>query len=371
MIYTFGAAFDPITKAHLAIIDKVIKMKRAEDDFFIMVSNNDEKDYPTVLEDRFEVVRSTLRAKYKDKCPTMLVQDRRTYLFLQDNFDQDVTIVVGEDEWDALVNGKWHHHEKLLANYKFLVFTRNDSAEDVNSRIERIIKGRSNVTAIAIDFPNVSSSKVRDIFNRNPNCLYKDVHDYITRPTFESIVENQLYNQNGVDYKKDEAEFLKHYQQMKVEKGWAEPSVTVDIVAHHDHKVLLIRRGNYPYKGYWCLPGGFFNGKITEEANGEIVQPDLDLDYAAAREFREETQIDINHEKFKQIKTYAHKFDPRLRIVDVAFSVRVSAKDVKKACGSDDAVDARWFDIYDLPEMGFHHRQIIDDWLANINEDNY
>jgi len=124
MIYVFGAAFDPITKAHLAIIDQVVKAKKQEDEFFVMVSNNDEKDYPTSLEDRFEVVRSTLQAKFKDNRPSILEQDRRTYLFLQEHFVNDVTIVVGEDEWDALVKGKWHFHDLLLEKYKFMVFTK-------------------------------------------------------------------------------------------------------------------------------------------------------------------------------------------------------------------------------------------------------
>lgn len=367
MIYVFGAAFDPITKAHLAIIEQVTKLKHKDDQFYVMISNNDEKDYPTSLDDRFEVVRNTLQAKFKDNKPTIIEQDRRTYLFLQDTFDntQQITIVVGEDEWDALVKGKWHHHEKLLAKYQFIVFTRYGASTVSDSRA--MAHNLDNVTVREIDFPDISSSKVRDILSRNPSCLYKDVQEYITRPTFESIVENELYYQNGFNYKKDEAEFIKRYQTLKVEKGWAEPSVTVDILAHHDNKVLLIRRGNFPYKGYWCLPGGFFNGKQTEEADGTIAPPDADLDYAAAREFREETCIDINHAKFEQIKTYAHVFDPRLRVVDVAFSVRVSAKDAKKAAGSDDAVDARWFDLDDLPEMGFHHKQIIDDWLKSKN----
>ena len=70
-----------------------------------------------------------------------------------------------------------------------------------------------------------------------------------------------------------------------------EPSVTTDTVAYNGDKILLIRRGNYPYK------------------------------------------------------TYGHNFDPRMKIVDVAFSVRVSKKDMDKVKGLDDACDARWFQI--------------------------
>ena len=94
----------------------------------------------------------------------------------------------------------------------------------------------------------------------------------------------------------------------------------------------------------------------------ELIR-ESDLEHAAQRELREETQIDAPVEKFEQIKTYSHMFDPRLRIVDTAFHVRVSAAQKKKAIGSDDAAEAAWFKFDDLPKMGFHHAQIVEDWL--------
>ncbi|MCF0117010.1 MAG: NUDIX hydrolase [Bacilli bacterium] len=155
---------------------------------------------------------------------------------------------------------------------------------------------------------------------------------------------------------------------MKKANGWGDPSVTADILAHNGNKILLIRRGNYPYKNFWALPGGFMNAVDTVDKNtGNIIKKDPDINYTAAREFEEETAIKIPVDRFEQIKTYAHIFDPRCRIVDVAFSVRVNAKDMKKAIGSDDAIEALWFEIDNLPAMAFHHKQIIEDWLKKEN----
>jgi len=44
-------------------------------------------------------------------------------------------------------------------------------------------------------------------------------------------------------------------------------------------------------------------------------------------------------------------------------SVKVSGKEKKLAKAGDDAKDAAWFDVNDLPKMGFHHEQIIEDYL--------
>ena len=46
------------------------------------------------------------------------------------------------------------------------------------------------------------------------------------------------------------------------------PAVTADCVVitqEEDAKVLLVQRGNEPYKGCWALPGGFMEMDETTE----------------------------------------------------------------------------------------------------------
>ena len=67
---------------------------------------------------------------------------------------------------------------------------------------------------------------------------------------------------------------------------WPRPMVTVDAAVFSFFKqagstrakLLLIQRGNQPYKGQWALPGGF-------------VELDEELETAAARELAEETGL--------------------------------------------------------------------------------
>ena len=44
---------------------------------------------------------------------------------------------------------------------------------------------------------------------------------------------------------------------------------------------------------------------------------------------------------------------------------------MSKAAGADDAAEARWFNINDLPNLGFHHNQIIEDWKKKHNKEDY
>lgn len=349
MIYYYGGTFDPITKAHEAIIRRIKKEMRESDKLIIGIVQNDEKNYNVSVNDRLNMVKKSLDAD------EIVIQDKRTYEYLDAHYrGEKITICMGDDEWYALCSGKWVNWDLLLKCYEFFVFDREvHDREDKDDEI--VLPAGINPTVTFLGTGDttdgISSTAVREILFKNPECHYSDVRDYITHVVFRYIKDNELYFQNGNDYNEKEKEFLKEYAVKKEKNHWGEPSVTTDTVAYNGDKILLIRRGNYPYKNYWALPGGFFE------------KTDEDLNFGAQRELKEETGIDIDPKYFRQIKTYGHNFDPRMKIVDVAFSVRVSKKDMNKVKGLDDACDARWFQIDALPKLAFHHEQIINDFL--------
>ena len=350
MIYYYGGSFDPITKAHEAIIRRIKKEMRESDKLIIGIVQNDEKNYNVSVNDRLNMVKKSLDAN------EIVIQDKRTYAYLDAHYrGEKITICMGDDEWYSLCSGKWVNWDLLLKQYEFMVFYREDNDEIYRKDNDEIVLPASinpTVTFLgAEDTDGISSTAVREILFKNPECHYSDVRDYITHVVFRYIKDNELYFQNGNDYNEKEKEFLKEYAVKKEKNHWGEPSVTTDTVAYNGDKILLIRRGNYPYKNFWALPGGFFE------------KTDEDLNFGAQRELKEETGIDIDPKYFRQIKTYGHNFDPRMKIVDVAFSVRVSKKDMDKVKGLDDACDARWFQIDELPKLAFHHEQIINDFL--------
>lgn len=124
-------------------------------------------------------------------------------------------------------------------------------------------------------------------------------------------------------------------------------SVTTDCVIFFRNnlkpKVLLVKRKNDPFEGQWALPGGFL----------EDEEP---LEDGARRELKEETGLEI--QKLQQLHTFGTPGrDPRGRTISITFWGEVSTQEAVK--GNDDAMDANWFDLNDLPQLAFDHSEIL------------
>jgi len=110
-----------------------------------------------------------------------------------------------------------------------------------------------------------------------------------------------------------------------------------------NYSMLLIKRANEPFKDDWALPGGF-------------VDQNEDLIDAAIRELLEETTIKIDH--LEQIGAFGKPFrDPRHHTVSVAYFGIVPENTT--AIAADDAKEATWFPIKELPKLAFDHQEIV------------
>ena len=133
------------------------------------------------------------------------------------------------------------------------------------------------------------------------------------------------------------------------------PAVTADcivITKEAEPKVLLIERGDDPFKGCWAFPGGFMDMDETTEQ-------------CAFRELEEETGLKIG--EVHQIGAYSRvDRDPRGRTVTVAYLAIVDAP--MAVIGQDDAAKAQWFPLSALPELAFDHEEIMRDAIKKYEE---
>jgi len=140
------------------------------------------------------------------------------------------------------------------------------------------------------------------------------------------------------------------------------PMLTADcVVVNARDEVLLVRRGNEPYRGCWALPGGF-------------MEMDETIEHCAVRELQEETGLQVAEGDLRLVGVYsAPGRDPRGRTVTAAFRVesgkwKVESGERKVENGDggageiragDDAAEVRWWPLAGLPPLAFDHAEII------------
>lgn len=133
---------------------------------------------------------------------------------------------------------------------------------------------------------------------------------------------------------------------VQVASGFKVPLLAVDGLVLHGGRLVAVRRRYDPHEGQDCLPGGMVEyGETVEEA--------------VVREVREETGLRTEVEGLVGVYSAPGR-DPRGHVISLAFALRSVGGELRS--GSD-AAGVGLLDPQDLPEMGFDHNAIVEDFL--------
>jgi 8-oxo-dGTP diphosphatase len=162
-----------------------------------------------------------------------------------------------------------------------------------------------------------------------------------------------------------EGRFLAKYEPAQ----YPRPAVTVDIVVltliDAELSVLLVKRGEHPFKGRFALPGGFVRVGDGKRDQGE------DLDAAAERELAEETGLRPKSAYLEQLAAFGKAGrDPRMRVISIAYFALVRPTLVPFVEAGGDAAHASWLRVDDAlrAELAFDHEHILRSALARARE---
>ncbi|MDE6629995.1 MAG: NUDIX hydrolase [Bacteroidales bacterium] len=141
------------------------------------------------------------------------------------------------------------------------------------------------------------------------------------------------------------------------------PALTTDFILlaqlpDKSRHLLLIQRNNEPFKGRYAFPGGF-------------VEEDETLERCAVRELREETGLFLKDYGLvpQPFRPYsAPDRDPRGRTVSMIYYAICETDALPDVQGADDAAQAAWFPIDNLPQMAFDHATIWQDFQSLLQE---
>ena len=127
--------------------------------------------------------------------------------------------------------------------------------------------------------------------------------------------------------------------------------VTVDIVIftirNNNFEVLLVQRGQEPFKDSWAIPGGFI--RLSEN-----------LDEAAKRVLYEKTHVkDVYLEQLYTFGTPGRY--PNARVITVSYFALIRADQIE--LDSEEGLNIQqinWQPVYNLPKLAFDHQDILD-----------
>ena len=107
-------------------------------------------------------------------------------------------------------------------------------------------------------------------------------------------------------------------------------------------KIYLEKKKEDPYKGYWILPGSILNRQTTLEENAKVIYKNMtNLDEGII--FQSKVFSNLNR-------------DLNERVIAMSF-VAITDKNLTDMKQKSD--DKAWFQIDELPKLGFDHEQII------------
>ena len=128
------------------------------------------------------------------------------------------------------------------------------------------------------------------------------------------------------------------------------------VLAMQDGRLLLVRRGIEPFRGYWDVPGGF-----VEE--GELPEA------AALRELQEETGLEVRLTGLLgfYLDRYVYQGEQGVTL-NIYFTGEVVGGEAR---AGDDAVQIGWFPPDGLPtRIAFDHiRLVLRDWVRRIRKE--
>lgn len=133
-----------------------------------------------------------------------------------------------------------------------------------------------------------------------------------------------------------------------------ETLVSIFTVESGSIKVLLMKKKTDPYRGYWILPSNILKSKETIEDNIYSIITHR-LGYP-------EMYLEQGH-IFSSLDR-----DPDERIIGVSYLGLIDSKTLEIKREERPDLELRWFNINDIPKMGYDHETIVNDSIKLLSK---
>jgi len=347
--------FSPIHLGHRRSIE--IALENAEKVIIVIGSANAARSIrnPFTDSERADMIRASFSEEENERIHITTVED----VFYQDhlwlsNTQTQIQKLINLDGWRdkpatvALVGYKKDHTSSYLDEFKHWDYIDT-----------HMYRGENLDQAEEVEI--INSTEIRNLYFEGKLSYISGVVPKGVFTWMQDFFQSETYSELKMEYV-DRVNEVKKYE--SIPKEHAINAYTADAVVIQSGHILLIQRGVRPGKGQWALPGGHI--KPTENSR-----------QAATRELLEETSIKLQPTVLDRAIRDYHFFDhpersvryrvhsPRGRTITVAYFYQLdSSRELPKVKAADDATQAWWFPLCDLPQM---KNQLFEDHAAIIN----
>lgn len=351
----FCGRFQPFHSGHKAVIDRALEMAKE----VVVVVGSSFQARSTKNPFTFEERKAMIESVYKDKVllhdPTsyddMYTTNRVKVVPVMDYpYDDNAWVSAVQNAVNGALSSTWTDFPKKIG----LIGHSKDSS---SFYLKIFPQWRNHIEVENID--GINATDIRDKI-----LDYRGTTTYLCQVMPKEAVkylENLVYADEYGNMRNDFDELATEYSQiMEYRKSWAsapyEPTfVTTDAVLTQSGHILLIKRGGFPFKNCWALPGGYL-------AQGQFIADNM------IKELREETCIKVPEKvlrgSIKNVQIFDHPDrDPRGRTITHGFHIDLGFPNEKlpRVKGADDAVHAEWVPLGELKRemFAFDHWHII------------
>ena len=194
MIVVFGGAFNPVTNAHIAVYQYVIKKVKSEEFIFLPVSSAYTKSMLASNYHRLNMLELALEDFKNVRVSELEMNDSdflgtyQSLIRFSDGENCQLGFVIGADNLIDMEH--WINIEGILSEFKIIVLGRNGL--DINALITKntVLNKYKSSFIICDDFNmDISSTNFRETMDK----------DKVPRKVFEYIIDNGMYQGDDDD----------------------------------------------------------------------------------------------------------------------------------------------------------------------------
>ena len=185
----FFGTFDPIHNGHIKVAKHIVDNDFSDEVWLVITPQNPEKKFIKIsnFDHRYKMVQIAT-SKIDNISPSKAEQDLPTPNYTIDTLNHisgkyknyEFSLIIGQDNFERF--NSWKSHERIIENYKILIYPRIGS--DKKAEIRKL-KNIIHLEGATVD---VSSSEVREKI-KNKSLL----ENYLNEDVLNFIIENNLY----------------------------------------------------------------------------------------------------------------------------------------------------------------------------------